>query len=234
MPDTTQDFPTIESAMPPAVALSYFLTFDAEEDLREDLLAALGHDPSQRVQEDPTATRVAGDRLLRALARVQAESKQLAADRDDELRVVAMHYERKLGAVREREQRLTGALEALAATLIPADAKKKSLDLPFGLLKRKDTKASVKMVNADALAEHLSATELRDKVTVELTKRLPLDRALEAFTPAELEELGWKTVVAWGEVKKTLNPDGQLPPGVERVAPATAFEVEAYPIREGR
>ncbi|MDB4893167.1 MAG: hypothetical protein JWL61_5022 [Gemmatimonadetes bacterium] len=88
--------------------------------------------------------------------------------------------------------------------------KKKSHDSPYGSAGVRDSGASVECTDRHSLAMW-AAEHAPQFAEYEMT--VPVLSALERFSRTELSEMG-ELDVKWNEIKKTLDPSGELPPGV--------------------
>jgi hypothetical protein len=128
-----------------------------------------------------------------------------------ELEAVRAHYERQLMPLRTRRRVFLDFVENLAALV--QWKKKKSAATPYGTFGVKDRAATVKLADPDA-ALAWAREERREVVRVVVT--LPLAEAYQYFTDDELARAA-KVELEWGRLKASLDADGALPPGVERI-----------------
>lgn len=100
-----------------------------------------------------------GDRLLKHLAGDEGEIDELTAAAKKEVELVTTRYQAVIAQASKRAAWKRFALEQLAAILFPdADAKKKSINLPYGTLGRRDFKGAPELVDEVAAVQRARET----------------------------------------------------------------------------
>lgn len=156
--------------------------------------------------------------FLRRAAEADAEIELLKATMLQQIELVTAHYARVMEIPAARRDRYNRIVEDLALQAIDAGdfgKKKKSASTPFGEFGVRDKAEGIDLVDEAALLAHLRE---HAPAFVRVTSRLPLTEAREFLSPSELEKA--KMEAAWGDLKKTLTPKSELPPGVA-VTPAS-------------
>lgn len=193
---------------------------DIDDDIRLDLEAIGVNIASDLSSTDLIARMAASKRqataalFLRLAAEHEAEASKQDANKRDEMMVIAAHYDRRILAERRQRDHFLRVVEDLARVSMDAGdfGKKKSASTAWGEFGVRDKKASVQLVDPTALVAHL-AEHRPEFVRVKTT--LPLSDARQYLSPSELEEA--KMEPAWSLVKGKIDPDGTLPPGVEKI-----------------
>jgi phage host-nuclease inhibitor protein Gam len=184
-----------------------------DDDVTQDL-AAIGVELVPNVEQDLDDERrhAMAALLLRRAGGVDREIASIQRTMELELEAVRAHYERQLMPLRTRRRLFLDFVENLAALV--QWKKKKSAATPYGTFGVKDRAATVKLADPDAVLAW-AREERREVVRVVVT--LPLAEAYQYFTDDELARAA-KVELEWGKLKASLDVDGALPPGVERVA----------------
>lgn len=155
--------------------------------------------------------------FLRRAAECDVETDRLKAAMTRQIALVTAHYTRLI----EREQRRYGEcvrhIEYLAS-IATFPKKKKSLETPFGSFGRRDKSATVELVNP---AELLDWAIAHQPEHVKAVRTATLADADVQAAIANGEDV--KIVPEWGAIKKTLDVDGALPPGVAKIAARTEY-----------
>lgn len=180
----------------------------------------VGTDPSHtEALVDSAAQRATIAALyLRLAGESNAEIERHKAAMMLQVELITAHYERLMAPAARRRDGFLRQVENLALIAgMEGDfgKRKKSAETPFGSFGYKDTDATVALDDSDALCKHLV---VEDPTRIRVIVKLPLDEAREYLNETELAET--KMEPLWGEYKKTLSPDGELPPGVKKVAAA--------------
>jgi hypothetical protein len=198
-----------------------------DDDMDADL-AALGITLSPDVERalDQAHREAMAATLLRRMQRNAKEREEIARTMELQIEQIRVHYERRLAPLEVTYARLESFVLTLAE--LTEWGKKKSAATPFGTFGVRTSAATVERVDEAALVAW-AATEKPELVRI--TAALPLSQARELFTDAELSTL--KRSVEWGALKKTLSPDGTLPPGVRAVPAAVRAFAEPAVIGEG-
>lgn len=206
--------PLGEPDVPPSVP---HILVGIDDDVVQDL-RAIGIELTPDVERElENARREAmAARLLRHAGEISEELMQAEEAHQLELQMIQASHERRIAPLRGRYATLVGFVQTLAELTIEPGAKKKSRSTPWGDFGVTDRKATVQVVDRAAATIYYAGIA-PEFVTAKLS--LSLAEARERFSDAEIAERG-SLDLAWGEVKKTLTPDGTLPPGIETV-PAT-------------
>jgi hypothetical protein len=211
---------TSETASDTVGSAPAFTLPDIDEDTRADF-AAVGIVLGTEADMDRRQREVEASIFLRLAAEATDELNELSRVMFAQIDVVKAHYERKMSSLRTKRDGFTRQVEHLALLAIEAGdfGKKKSADTPYGAFGVEDRKATVAVADDAALLAHLVAN---DPAHVRVDASLSLSQAREYLSPTELAQTKMKP--AWGELKKTLDPSKELPPGVVKVdATRTAF-----------
>lgn len=126
-------------------------------------------------------------------------------------------YDAQIVYEQRRRDELVRFVEHLAQ-LSTYPGKKKSIATPFGTFGYRDVSATVELVSEDAAIDW--AKQMAPGY-VQVTAKLNLSVAREYLTEPELAEC--KQTLKWGEMKKHLANDVDLPPGVQRVEGGRQF-----------
>lgn len=143
---------------PTSLTLSSVLATNIEE-VAEDLE---GLDVGT-LDELPNAERAKlialSDRLLKRLAADESEIDELTAAAKKEVELVTTRYQAVITQASKRSAWKQFALQQLAAILFPeVDAKKKSINLPYGTIGRRDFKATPELVDDIAAVQRARET----------------------------------------------------------------------------
>jgi len=194
-----------------------FVLPDIDEDIRADF-AARGIDLANGDTLEQTQREAAAALLLRLIIRKDDEIARLTETMDLEIDLVRSHYARLIAKPKSDRagfERHVHNLAEISATL-KGFGKKKSASTPFGSFGIRQSSATVEVTDAAALLEHLKAN---DPAKVKVVATMPLNEAREYLSPTELAKT--KMEPRWAELKATLSPDGELPPGVAKVPETT-------------
>lgn len=211
-----------DSAAPPAAGDSFESSWlcDIDGDLAADFASVGieldGFDGAQPIVNGDAVQRATAASLFLRLAGVEELAlAQLRETMMAQVEVITAYYERQMDKHATRRAMFTRFVEAIARDAAAAGdfGKKKSANTPFGQFGVSDKSASVVVSDTAALLAHLTANAPQ---FVRVETKLSLDEAREILTPSVLDASD--LVPLWGELKKTLTAEGELPPGVERVA----------------
>lgn len=186
----------------------------------EDLAQELALVGIQVGQEDPTNTAAIEAEaavFLRRAGECDAETDRLKATMQKQIEVVMAHYGQRIQAAQRRYAECVRHVEYLAS-IAQYPKRAKSFATPFGAFGRRDRSATVQLADSSALLDWAKAeqpTHVRAVLTSTLADPSMRD-ALEAGQDVKLAP-------EWNAIKKTLDPDGTLPPGVMKVEARTEF-----------
>lgn len=201
-----------------------FVLPDIDDDLRADFAAIgidLSIDPQDGAADDFAALEQAKREALAAmlLRRVAQRDRELEAAQSAfelEVQILTQHYDRRMAGARRDREACIRFVEHLA--LLSAEqggfGRKKSADTPWGTFGIRERGASVECTDKDALIKHYAQT---NPLLVSVTAKLPLSRAKLLMSEGEIAAA--KVEPVWNAIKKTLDPNGTLPPGVVKVEP---------------
>jgi hypothetical protein len=157
-------------------------------------------------------------------SRHETRAEELAEARDHQLAIIIAKgqrirefYERQIQKQHARRDELLRYVEHLASLSV-YPGKKKSIDTPFGTFGFKDVSPSAQLVDEGAA---LTWAKSVNPEYVQVTAKLGLNVAVEYLTDAELAEC--KQTLKWGELKKKLDLDAELPPGVQKTEGGRQF-----------
>jgi hypothetical protein len=205
----------------------FLLPDDPNEEIAADL-AAMGitsgaifdkeeeYDQAQREAVAATFLDHASRHATRADELAQARDHQLAVLLEKGQRIRDF-YAAQIKKQNDRRDELLRYVEHLASISI-YHGKKKSIDTPFGTFGFKDVAPSAQLVDE---AQALTWAKSVNPEYVQVTAKLGLNVAVEYLTDAELAEC--KQTLKWGELKKRLDLDAELPPGITKVEGGRQF-----------
>lgn len=197
-----------------ALATEAPFTLDGiDDDIRADLIA-VGVDlanPDRLAQQQREA---AAALFLRHICSRDQQIANLQEAMEMEIELVSRHYGRLIAKPKSERESFVRHVEMLAelSALQKGFGKKKSASTPYGSFGIRHAGATVECIDAAKLLEHLKAT---DPSKVKVTAVLPLNEARDYLSESELAKT--KMEPKWADVKASLNPDGELPPGVAKV-----------------
>jgi len=194
-----------------AVAQEHVLA-GIDDDIANDL-RAIGVElvPDVEKNMDDSHRQAMAAMLFRRVRGIERAITTLREARNIELTGIAECYERQMAPLVAQSARLLGFVEVLAEHT--PWGKKKSAETPYGTYGVTNKGATVALVDSPRATEWAKANEPQ---LVRVVATLPLSDAMERFSTEELSQLA-KIELQWGELKKTLSPDGELPPGVQKV-----------------
>lgn len=149
---------------------------------------------------------------MRRMRAIQRDIERIEDARDLEKQAIEDMAANELRPLRARLDESRRYVETLAELM--EWGRKKSHDSPYGSFGVRDSEAKLDCTDRVTLATWASK-HAPQFARVEMT--LPLTVAAERFSAPELAEMG-ELDVEWSEMKKALHPDGELPPGVVKVA----------------
>jgi phage host-nuclease inhibitor protein Gam len=205
-----------------------------DDDIRADLIA-VGVDlanPDLLAQQQREA---AAALFLRHICVRDQRIADLERSMELEIDLVTRHYARLIAKPTQERAAFVRQVELMAelSAVQKGFGKKKSASTPFGTFGIRHSGATVELTDAAALLEHLKAS---DPTKVKVTAVLPLNEAREYLSPEELAKT--KMEPRWSDVKATLDPEGELPPGVakvpETVTPFAKPEAPTWMLQGGR
>lgn len=219
----------LERAHAQTSAEPFALADDPNEDIIADL-AAIGIDfggselTDAELAEDQAKREAVAATFLDHASRHEARADELAEARDHQLAIIIAKgqrirefYERQIQKQHARRDELLRYVEHLASISI-YNGKKKSIDTPFGTFGFKDVAPSAQLFDEGAA---LTWAKSVNPEYVQVTAKLGLNVAVEYLTDAELAEC--KQTLKWGELKKKLDLDAELPPGVQKTEGGRQF-----------
>lgn len=191
---------------------------EAPEDYAADIAASLV-DVGVTVGEEAAATiaqqQAAATMAMRVMRAIQRDIDTADEGLRLEKQALDQMAERQVAPLKSRLAAYRRYVETVAELM--EWGKKKSHDSPYGTFGVRDKAAGVDCTDRAALATW-AATVKPEFAEYEIT--LPLAQAREYFTETELVAMGADLDVKWSELKKTLDPSGDLPPGVVKVEAA--------------
>jgi hypothetical protein len=194
-----------------ALAVTHILT-GIDDDIDQDL-RAIGVELTPGVEQDMEDSRRQAMAAL-LFRRIRGRELAIGTLRDAmelELAAIRECYERQIAPLAADVAQITGVIEEIAQ--LTTWGKKKSAETPYGIYGVRESEATVECTDRQALTVW-AATAIPALVRMKVT--LPYAAAVERFTETELNELATGDV-EWNAVKKQLDPNGDLPPGVARV-----------------
>lgn len=183
-----------------------------DDDIVSDL-RALGIELTPDVERDMEESRRQAMVAL-MFRRVRANTvaiETLEAARALEQTAIDACYERQIAPLAAAVKILLGSIEAVA-DMTPW-GKKKSAETPYGTYGVRESAATVECADREALTQWARTNR---PALVRVVATLSYVDARERFTEEEMKDLA-KLDVAWGDFKKTLALDDELPPGVLEV-----------------
>lgn len=184
-----------------------------DEEIIADL-AAVGIDLSKGPDLEQSQREAAAAILLRLMVRGDDEIARLTEAMDLELELIRTHYAGLLETPQRRQAECQRHIECLAevSALRGGFGKKKSASTPYGSFGIRHAAATVELSDSDALLAHLKES---DPARVKVTAVFPLTEAREYLSETELAKT--KMEPKWSDVKASLDPEKELPPGVSKV-----------------
>lgn len=177
-------------------------------------LNALGVTVGEEAAADSAQQQMAATTAMRTMRAIQRDIDVADEARNLEKQAIDLMCESQLAPLRARLTAYRAYVENVSALI--EWGKKKSHDTPYGTFGVRDAGAKVDCTDRVALAEW-ATVHAPQFVRVELT--VPLKDAKERFSEQEIADMG-ELDVLWNEIKGTLSPDGELPPGVTLVEPS--------------
>lgn len=149
-------------------------------------------------------------RLLRRACEIEDASAEINAACETEIAMIRANAKRRTDPLQREYVQIITAVQGIAGLI--AWKKRKSAQTPYGALGIRHRPATVELSDADATLAWAIAS--RPEV-VRVSASLPLSEARERFSSDELAAHAMR--LEWGALKKGLDPEGELPPGIVAV-----------------